>query len=84
MQTEHEALRFPAGEGVVPPVVWGLQHVLYVSITSLLGQYQSGKSTGTVVLMDVKSVFSQRQTSTITIFKCQHSGKGGRHSYFYY
>lgn len=23
-QTEHEAPRFPAGEGVMPPVVWGL------------------------------------------------------------
>lgn len=35
---EQKALRFPRGEGVMPPVVWGLQCMLFFPISSTLLQ----------------------------------------------
>ena len=50
---------FPASEGVVAPAAC-CPSITCACITTLLGQYESGKSTATIVLKDVKSVFSQR------------------------
>lgn len=32
-KVEHEALRFPRGEGVMPPAVWGLRRMLFFALS---------------------------------------------------